>query len=116
MCETSKSVIALRVARCSRAIDVYWTGINHPAKSTIRPPCAWCQANSGVLSGEAHIGDAERGVNCSRRADSSIPSDAADRSGPPPAVANPKMPRNALSLAWLLIERSSKLPVAKPSF
>ena len=48
MCEMSNTPTALRVAWCSAAIDVYCTGIDQPAKSTIRPPCATCQSWSGV--------------------------------------------------------------------
>ena len=37
-----------RVARCSSMIDVYWTGMAQPAKSTIRAPWATCQSYKGV--------------------------------------------------------------------
>ena len=50
MCETSKMPTADRTARASARMDVYWRGISHPPKGTIRPPAAWCSALSGVRS------------------------------------------------------------------
>ncbi len=55
MCETSKSVAAVRVAVCSAMIDVYCTGIDQPAKSTMRPPWATCQSKSGVFAREVVV-------------------------------------------------------------
>src|SRR5215471_9567722 len=48
MCEISKNPTAVRVAWCSAVIDEYCTGIDQPAKSTMRPPCAACQSWSVV--------------------------------------------------------------------
>src|SRR5262245_58187317 len=50
MCETSNSPAAVRLAVCSATIDEYCTGIDQPAKSTIRPPWATCQSASGVFA------------------------------------------------------------------
>ena len=36
-------------------IDVYWTGMAQPAKSTIRAPWATCQSKRGVLSSVGSI-------------------------------------------------------------
>ena len=41
---------AVRVALCSATIDAYCTGIDQPAKSTIRPPWATCQSCSDVFA------------------------------------------------------------------
>ena len=57
MCDTSNIPAARRVARCSSTIEAYWTGIVQPAKSTIRPPWAACQAASGVSRSGAVMGE-----------------------------------------------------------
>src|SRR5262245_47567142 len=45
---TSKTPAARRVARCSSRIPVYWTGISHPPKGTMRAPALRWAACSGV--------------------------------------------------------------------
>ena len=52
--------IALAVAWCSSTIDVYWTGMAQPAKSTIRAPWLACQSWSGVRLGPSVVDMAHR--------------------------------------------------------
>jgi hypothetical protein len=51
MCDTSKTPAPLRVPRCSETIEEYWTGIDQPAKSTIRPLLFSCHSARGVRCG-----------------------------------------------------------------
>src|SRR5450432_4144992 len=48
MCETSKRPAAVRTARCSSTMPLYWTGISQPAKGTRRPPSLLCSSYSDV--------------------------------------------------------------------
>ena len=55
MWEMSAMPTAERIARCSWMIEVYWTGMAQPAKSTIRPPWETCQSYRGVRKSGASM-------------------------------------------------------------
>src|SRR6516164_4224261 len=41
---TSKMPAPVRTAVCASVMVVYWMGMSHPPKSTIRAPCETCQS------------------------------------------------------------------------